>query len=155
MLWHESIILWKPPACNSVSNTLPDRINYSKDQQFVQQRRTVADPSWAGLLHTAEIGWGLRASCTRTPWPAALRPCRLRRIAQCAGAGARSAAPPPAGSPAWSTRWRPLESVNTQGVCIHMKVLLTGLHLHLKSTALRATSSEECNKRCVIEKMLL
>lgn len=58
---------------------------------------------------------GLRASCTRTPWPAALRPCTRRKSAQCAGAAAWSEAPPPAGSPAGSTRWRPSESARKRG----------------------------------------
>lgn len=90
-----------------IYNTLYD---HRKDQHFVQQ-------AWSDvefvLLHTGESGSGLRASCIQTPWPAALRRYRRRRTAQCAGVGAPSAAPPPAGSPAGWTHLRPSESVNT------------------------------------------
>lgn len=90
-----------------IYNTLYD---HRKDQHFVQQ-------AWSDvefvLLHTEESGSGLHASCIQTPWPAALRRYRRRRTAQCAGVGAPSAAPPPAGSPAGWTHLRPSESVNT------------------------------------------
>lgn len=65
------------------------------------------------LLHTWEIGSGLRASCTQTPWLAARHRCRRHRIERCAGVGAPSGARPPSGSPVESTHWRPSESGST------------------------------------------
>lgn len=108
----------KPSESNSVFNMLPDHIAHVRNSNlFGRDRQLLLKASWVGPIRTEEIDWGPRVSCIRTPWPAALRLCRRHRIARCAGVGAPSAAPPPSGSPAGSTRWRPSGSVTTQRGC--------------------------------------